>query len=49
MKGKKLSFEYKVSEVGLVGAGPFPKELPEPTVGQVGRVQKIQSSRHVCS
>ena len=41
MKGKKLSFEYKVSEVGSVRAGPFPKELPEPAVGPVGRVQKI--------
>ena len=49
VKGKKLSFEYKVSEVGLVGAGPFPKQLPEPAVGPVGQVQTIPSPRHMCS
>ncbi|ELR46837.1 Serine/threonine-protein phosphatase 2A activator, partial [Bos mutus] len=46
VKGKKLSFEYKVSEVGLVGLGPFPKQLPEPAVGPVGQVQTIPSPRH---
>ena len=33
VKGKKLTFEYRVSEVGAWGveSGPFPKQLPEPS------------------